>query len=69
MDAGQGEELFDLSADLGEKNNLVVQEPELVKKLRATYSHWNRSNVAPLFESPGASRARKNPGPAKVTVQ
>lgn len=65
----QKEELYNLATDLGETRDLATQETELVNQLNAAYAQWNKSNVEPLFQSPGGGRARKNPGPAKVTIQ
>ena len=33
-------ELFDISADPGQKNNIAAQHPEVVKELRAAYDAW-----------------------------
>jgi arylsulfatase A-like enzyme len=34
------EELFDLSADLGETRNLAAEKPDVVAKLKARYARW-----------------------------
>ncbi len=35
-----GEQLFDIQADPGQKNNLAAGEPQTVEKLRAAYDGW-----------------------------
>jgi len=42
------QELYDLIADPGEKNNLITQRPEVVATLRAVYDQWWAS-VQPLL--------------------
>ncbi|MDB4743017.1 N-acetylgalactosamine-6-sulfatase, partial [Planctomicrobium sp.] len=37
-----GEFLFDLSKDLGEKNNLAEQAPERLKLMRAEFAAWRQ---------------------------
>ena len=39
-------ELYDLEADISEKNNLVKQRPEIVKRLQKTYTDW-KNQMAP----------------------
>ena len=39
-------ELYDLKADISEKNNLVKQRPEIVKRLQQTYTDW-KNQMAP----------------------
>jgi len=39
-------ELYDLEADISEKNNLVKQRPEIVKRLQQTYTDW-KNQMAP----------------------
>ena len=50
-------ELYDLAADIGEKNNLASAQPETVKKLEALRAAWNSQLIAPVFKGPA--------GPAK----
>jgi len=47
--------LFDLKADIGEKNDLAAKEPDKLKELQAAYDEWNTKNVAPLWGG-GAAR-------------
>ena len=35
--------LFDLEADIGERNNLFAARPEVARELRATLSEWEQS--------------------------
>jgi len=39
-------ELYDLEADISEKNNLVKQRPEIVQRLQKTYTDW-KNQMAP----------------------
>ena len=39
-------ELFDLSNDIGEANNLAVEHPELVKQLTLEYTDWQEDVTA-----------------------
>lgn len=45
-------ELFDLSLDIGEKNNLVPSKPELTAELTAAWDKWNSELVAPKWGPP-----------------
>ncbi len=42
-------ELYDLSADLGEKTNVAARHPEIAARLAAASAEWNRGLVAPVF--------------------
>jgi hypothetical protein len=41
--------VFDLSKDIGEKNDLAASKPEVLKDLQAKYDAWNAKNVKPLW--------------------
>jgi arylsulfatase A-like enzyme len=41
--------LFNLASDVGEKNDLVAQEPERAKKLQALWDDWNAKNEPPRW--------------------
>ena len=41
--------LFNLSKDMGEKQNLAAQQPQIVARLKAAYATWNAGNIAPRF--------------------
>lgn len=47
-------QLFDLSKDVGEKNDLADQRPEEVKRLAALLESWRQGNVKPLWGPGGA---------------
>jgi len=42
-------QLFDLGADIGEKNNLAERKPDVVKELDAALQQWNRRLAKPLW--------------------
>jgi hypothetical protein len=43
--------LYDLRADLGEKQNLAKARPDMVAALRAKLQAWNAGNVEPQWTS------------------
>lgn len=49
-------ELYDLASDIGEKNNLKEQFPQIVKRLQSTFDAW-KSQLAPSINK--AKRARQ----------
>jgi len=51
-------ELYNLQADIGEKNNLVKQNPEIVKHLQRAYQAW-KNQMAPQLSK--ARRGRQTP--------
>jgi arylsulfatase A-like enzyme len=44
-----GWQLFNVSKDIGQQNNLAAQEPDLVAKLSKEWERWDAQNVAPLW--------------------
>jgi arylsulfatase A-like enzyme len=44
-----GWQLYDLTKDTGEKNNLAKAEPQIVAELSAAWEKWDRRNIAPLW--------------------
>ncbi|MHC4424755.1 MAG: sulfatase-like hydrolase/transferase [Planctomycetota bacterium] len=52
-------ELYDLQTDIGEKDNLTEQNPEIVKRLRQTYTAW-KNQMAPSISK--AKRDRQSSG-------
>jgi hypothetical protein len=49
---GQNEaSLYNLEKDIGEKNNLIKQYPEVAKRLRQKYVQWEASAPPPAFKS------------------
>ena len=55
-DPGQAPELFDLAADLGEKDDLAARQPAEVKELQAMWDLWNAQMAPP---SPPKDKATK----------
>jgi len=45
----EGAQLYNLAADIGERNNLASAEPDRVKELAADWARWNEKNVAPKW--------------------
>jgi len=61
-----GWQLYDLTKDIGEKNNLAKAEPQIVAELSAAWEKWNKRNTAPLWhggqtEDPTAPRPKEKP--------
>jgi arylsulfatase A-like enzyme len=48
----EGAELYNVTQDIGEKNNLADQQPEKVKDLAAAWDKWNLQNIEPRW-TPG----------------
>ncbi|MCI0459829.1 MAG: sulfatase [Gemmataceae bacterium] len=44
-----GIKLYNLKDDIGEKNDLAAQRPELVREMRAEWDRWNSEMVPPLW--------------------
>ena len=59
-DMGQGAKLFNVTKDIGEKNDLSAKEPEKLKELEAAYEEWNKLNIAPKWEARGKGGGGKN---------
>ena len=53
----QPDELYDLSTDIGEAKDLASARPEVVAKLSADLSAWDKELVAPLFQGTRAGKA------------
>lgn len=53
-------ELYDLKSDMGERNNLIKEKPEIVEKLRATYDKW-WSELDPFLVNEDAVGPQMNP--------
>ncbi len=52
-DMGDGAKLFNLSKDIGEKNDLATQEPDKLKTLEASWKEWNSGNIAAKWGAGG----------------
>ncbi len=48
-------ELYDLEADISEKNNLVKQRPEIVQRLQKAYTSW-KNQMAPQLSKTAKKR-------------
>jgi arylsulfatase A-like enzyme len=44
-----GFQLYDLSKDIGEKNDLAKAQPEIAAELIAAWENWNKRNINPLW--------------------
>lgn len=51
-------ELYDLSTDIGERNNLAATQAERLGSLLKAYGAWNSELVQPLFQSPKAGKKK-----------
>ncbi len=74
---GQPPELYDLAADLGEKENLATAKPEVTARLVAALEAWNKELIAPIFPGssvknedwgPGGANQKNNPPARKETI-
>jgi arylsulfatase A-like enzyme len=64
MKQNSGWQLYDLSRDVGEKNNLATEEPKIVAELSAAWEAWNKRNVEPLWHG-GVTEDPTAPTPKK----
>jgi arylsulfatase A-like enzyme len=63
-DQGDGPRLYNLAADIGEKNDLSAKEPGKVRELLAAYEKWNALNVPPKWGHAGKGPPSKKTEPA-----
>lgn len=63
-EAGAKPELYDLSNDIGESNNLASKNPEVVSQLLEKMKQWEAQLKEPLW-GPGAPGHQKNPKKGK----
>ena len=61
-----GWQLFDLSRDIGETNDLAAKHPEVVAAMAGEWAQWNAGNREPLWsgtpnEDPAGQRASASP--------
>jgi arylsulfatase A-like enzyme len=52
--AKDGEHLFDLSTDPGEKHDRKAERPEVLAELRRKFAEWERGMLTPIPLDPGA---------------
>lgn len=67
LQMGDNTKLFNLAADIGEKNDLSQSKPDMVAELRAAYDKWNQGNVKALWQGfePPLGNARSPAGTTK----
>ena len=58
-------QLFDLAADIGEKNDLSAAKPEIYKDLTARYDAWNKTLEEPRWGQPARAKAKAEGKKAK----
>ncbi len=51
--------LHDLSKDIGEKNNILQEKPEVRKELVSLWEEWNQPNIDPVFAGLSQTEAWK----------
>ena len=56
----EGAELYNVTKDIGEKENLAGKNPEKLKELAATWDQWNAGNIDAAW-GPGARRTAADP--------
>jgi arylsulfatase A-like enzyme len=59
-----GWQLFDLSKDIGQKDDLAAKHPDVVAEMSQAWQRWDAQNIAPLWhgsptEDPTAPKAKK----------
>jgi arylsulfatase A-like enzyme len=57
--------LYDLSADIGETNDLIAKMPDKAKELQGKWDAWNASNVKPLWGNGNSDNDGPEPGTPK----
>jgi arylsulfatase A-like enzyme len=57
--------LFNLAADIGEKNDLVAAEPGKAAELKALWDKWNAGNEKPRWEAGDSGAKKKGKGKKK----
>lgn len=62
VEAGQGVQLFNLTNDIGEKQDVAAEHPEKLKELEAAYAEWNKSNVEPAWRPGNGGRRGQGQG-------
>jgi arylsulfatase A-like enzyme len=53
-------QLYDLAADIGEKEDLATKKPEVLAQLKQAYDAWNAELAEPLWRPARARRAQRN---------
>lgn len=52
-------QLYNLSEDMGERNDLAAKNPDKVKELQTAYSAWNAELMVPRWQPSGGGRRQK----------
>jgi arylsulfatase A-like enzyme len=60
-----GWQLYDLSKDVGQQNNLAAKYPEMVTEMRQAWERWDAQNVAPLWHGSPTEDPTSPPPPPK----
>jgi arylsulfatase A-like enzyme len=58
----EGLQLYDLAADVSEKNNLAAEKPEVVKRLQQKYDAWTATLEEPRWRDTRGTRAAAGEG-------
>jgi len=58
----EGAELYNVTADIGEKTNLAQKNPEKLKELAALWDTWNAGNID-AARAPGVRKNAPNAQP------
>jgi arylsulfatase A-like enzyme len=70
VDGGKGKptetKLYNLKDDIGEKNNLIADEPEKAKELQVAWDKWNELNIAPLWDNKAVTKSAGDDSPKKA---
>jgi arylsulfatase A-like enzyme len=65
-----GWQLFDLSKDIGQQDNVAAKYPEVVAELSQAWQRWDAENIAPLWHgSPTEDPTAPKPAPKKAGKQ
>ncbi len=56
---GVAPELYDLEADIAESKDLAAAQPEIVQRLEAALSAWDRELIPPVFAGPPPNPGKK----------
>ena len=52
-------QLYDLTKDIGEENDIAKQYPEEVKKIETIRKEWDSTLIEPIFEGLIMSKGKK----------
>ena len=56
-----GPKLFDLATDVGEKHDLIEEQPDAAEALRRRFEAWDSELIPPVFSGLGSWNPRKEP--------